>query len=575
MSQASFGKRYFAIRGKMAGIMAETKALASETATDLTSTLPALPPGEDEDEPFRILALGEVNAGKSSLLNELAGIDLCPVQRLPETRKIHFYRYGPTPASQPFASHTSLESRPIPLLRDVQLIDTPGANAANTEWQEFLPALCQQADLILLVFPVTNPWGAAGWNLLAAMETEALARTVIVVQQADLRETKDLAVIHGHMTSLARQRAGTVPPIFPISALQAREARLAHPEAPPRAGGLQALDDFITREVCLKPERIDRLNLWLRQAARALQTVERRLEEQTRGLRDQGAFLEGLETEIETLRDSFLANLPTHLAHVAAVFGREAEDSTRLLRKRLGAGRSMLRVFLGDETSRHVEARFIEGLRRAVGDVAGQGADQAAAACLHHWDQMAIRVKQTVGVDLHQNGGRPDAALQAACQHFVSQLTHAASQAIGQVKVRHNLEKNLRLRNRSLKAFLACALSAFTAAGITGGLQQPEWLSLGLLGLGILFLTGGCLVAWATKRAIREDFLSHLNSTCGQFATLLQNDWSLELARVFKQYAGCLQDLRGHIAAGEKAHQPRQQRWKQCFLALKALEQEW
>ena len=47
-------------------------------------------------DPFLFVVAGEVNAGKSTLLNALFGEEFCAWGVLPETRRIHYFRYGKT-----------------------------------------------------------------------------------------------------------------------------------------------------------------------------------------------------------------------------------------------------------------------------------------------------------------------------------------------------------------------------------------------------------------------------------------------------------------------------------------------
>ncbi len=98
--------------------------------------------------------------------------------------------------------------RPIGFLRDFNLIDTPGTNSIVQGHQEITARFLPSADLILFVFPVTNPWGAATWNFISELTPECLQRVVFIIQQADQREAIDLSVIQGHMKDLSNKRIG-------------------------------------------------------------------------------------------------------------------------------------------------------------------------------------------------------------------------------------------------------------------------------------------------------------------------------------------------------------------------------
>ena len=79
------------------------------------------------------------------------------------------------------------ELRPLGILRDFEVVDTPGSNAsiegALEEVERFLPV----ADLLLFVFPVGNPWCADTWQLVARLPEEQLGKVGFVLQNESSR----------------------------------------------------------------------------------------------------------------------------------------------------------------------------------------------------------------------------------------------------------------------------------------------------------------------------------------------------------------------------------------------------
>jgi hypothetical protein len=84
---------------------------------------------------------------------------------------------------------------------------------------------------VLFVFSVVNPWTQSAWDFLAFVQKRWLKNIVFVLQQADLREPGEIAVIRRHLQDTALQKLGTVPPIFAVSARQALLARTGAPNA--------------------------------------------------------------------------------------------------------------------------------------------------------------------------------------------------------------------------------------------------------------------------------------------------------------------------------------------------------
>ncbi len=574
MSQLNFGERYFATRERIAQVVKGIAALAAETKTDLGESLSSSAFDNDLGTPFLFVVCGEVNAGKSSLINGLFGRELCKVNILPETDRVIWYRYGAPPRDVTTTPSLEERYRPIEFLRDFNLVDTPGTNSVVKGHQEITERFLPVADLILFVFPVSNPWGAATWNLISSLPHECHARVVFIIQQADQRDEADIKIILNHLADLSMKRIGIVPQTFAVSGKKAIEAK--------RAGsfgnsgyvksGFPALEDFISRRVCDSAERRSALQTWRNHASSALRKIEDRIEEQTRNLDDHHHFLESLESEIDSMREGLVARLPNHLAGVAEVFETEAVWVSRILRKSLGLTRSVFRVFVGDRTGSQTESLFIDRLRSAVETVAESDARDVVAACREHWNQLGTRVKEAIGTDIGDSEPVEE-KLEQARTRFVNRIGRAAHQAIGNLHVRKELELDIRRRNLALKSFTATTLLFLIFAAITGIFGFPV-LPFILCGVALLFLSCGAFIALSTRWKITTDFQNSLLDTCGAFADTLRTDYEAALRIFFQDYATCLNSIRKHLAKEKLAIEPRLGHWHDLFLTLKSIEQD-
>src|SRR5262249_47316655 len=96
----------------------------SEDGAAARATAPVLE--REIDELFRVVVVGEVKSGKSALLNALLNATVCPEGPTPLTDKIHVLRYGDEPVDALLEEHVLDRRLPIPLLRRIRLVDTPG-----------------------------------------------------------------------------------------------------------------------------------------------------------------------------------------------------------------------------------------------------------------------------------------------------------------------------------------------------------------------------------------------------------------------------------------------------------------
>ncbi len=96
------------------------------------------------DELFLLVVAGEFNSGKSAFINALLGSRLLEEGVTPTTTHIHTLVYGAQVDSQITGDGIQRIQAPAGLLREVEIVDTPGTNALEREHevltQRFVPA---------------------------------------------------------------------------------------------------------------------------------------------------------------------------------------------------------------------------------------------------------------------------------------------------------------------------------------------------------------------------------------------------------------------------------------------------
>src|SRR5262249_44439488 len=108
-------------------------------------------------ELFLLVVVGEFNAGKSALLNELIGAPLLPEGVTPTTAQISLVRFGER-ESEEWLSKGFLERRVhSDALRDLAVVDTPGTNAIIRHHEELTRDFIPRADLVVFVTSADRP----------------------------------------------------------------------------------------------------------------------------------------------------------------------------------------------------------------------------------------------------------------------------------------------------------------------------------------------------------------------------------------------------------------------------------
>jgi small GTP-binding protein len=208
---------------------------------ELRDVLVGLPAGEADlaalvtsirqlDELFLMVVVGEFNAGKSAFVNALLGTRVFEEGVTPTTARIQVLRHGPAIHSEDDASGTLVVTAPVALLRDLQLVDTPGTNAIHREHERLTREFVPRADLVLFVTSADRPFTESERAFLETIRDWG-KKIVVLVNKADIFESEpDLSQVLAFVDQASRQLFGTATPQFAISARRAWRAKHGEPE---------------------------------------------------------------------------------------------------------------------------------------------------------------------------------------------------------------------------------------------------------------------------------------------------------------------------------------------------------
>lgn len=566
------GERYFSAREKLLSCFDAIRALGDEVKlepADLEDSALA-----DLARPLRVVALGEVNAGKSTLLNALVGAELCPAGPLPTTQRTVHYRYGAVERDEELRDGWLSAARPLEFLRRIELVDTPGSNSG---WREQVLADADRfgaADLILLVFPSGNTWTAATWDLLSALADDALERVLLVVQQADQKSAEDLRVIEGHMRELSVKKVGRELPILAMAADLAYEAKVS-PETARKgwsASRFSVFEDYLSREVCDSMARRYVFDRTCQEASRFLRKIEEALDKQRRGMDDDGWFLAGLEKEADELRDGVLAEADRTLSKQREAYAEVVAGTTRFMARRLGPIRTFLGLLFGDGTAAKLETDFAERLQVMMSDFSRADANRLLDQCELHWGKVRPRVIERMGMD---PGEMPIHAevRDEVIEQSVQEVCKAMPGVLGQLRIRAVLDSPLRQRNRRLKSLVVIFFLLITAAGVCGTLGvEPvaSWLLVAGGAWGLITLMG----MWLSGRSLVKRTRQRLTDAVGSVESAMERDYVESVRDLFAAYSNGLIGVRRQLADRQADLSPQADRWDALYLQLKMIEQE-
>ncbi|MEM9079963.1 MAG: dynamin family protein [Verrucomicrobiota bacterium] len=569
-----FGERYFATRERLSAVVAGVQQLAKEAGVEPERFR------EEEDflsaltNPFLFVVCGEVNAGKSTFINGLFGRELCEVNILPQTSRVQWYRYGEEEREEFVTDVLEERYRKMEFLQDFNIVDTPGTNSVERGHQSITERFLPVADLILFVFPVTNPWGAATWDFIASHAKDLKGKLVLVIQQSDQREEKDIVVIREHLKDLAIQRIGEAPEVFAVSGKQAFEAKECEPIQTKlwRESGFPEMEQFISRVVTDSPER-KRVLREIRDASSAtLRQIEERLERGSRNLEGDKGFLRELEAEVEHERERHAQRLGEKFSGLGKVFGDQAREAANLIRSRTSLLRSVVSLFRKDETSSEIEKGFIEAVKEAIEQKAENDGDELLKTCGEHWESVVPRLEERLGFTAPKFNGDSD-GFQGAKERFAKRLGRASRKAVVEQKMRTMLDLQMESRRGLLRRYVALTLMVVAVAGILGALVS-NWAGLVLLGVAALVFGVGLVKARATSNELVKWFEEKAASSRTPFVDALVADYKEGVRGFFVEYAGLFEGVRRHLAQQKRDMSPLLERCNELYIELKTIDHD-
>ena len=109
------------------------------------------------DELFLIVIAGEFNAGKSALINAMLGEKVLAEGATPTTSRVTLVRWGERPAEQVVDESFAVYTHPLPLLKELNIVDTPGTNAIIRQHERLTAEFIPRSDLVLFVTSADHP----------------------------------------------------------------------------------------------------------------------------------------------------------------------------------------------------------------------------------------------------------------------------------------------------------------------------------------------------------------------------------------------------------------------------------
>lgn len=349
------------------------------------------------DELFLIVIAGEFNAGKSALINSLLGQKVLAEGTTPTTSRVTLIKWGEIAAQQIVDEGFAIYNYPLPLLKELNIVDTPGTNAIIRQHERLTDEFVPRSDLVLFVTSADHPLTESERQFLQRILAWG-KKIIFVLNKVDifeddsaLQEVRDFILTH------ATTILGDQPQLIPASAKLAQRAiSESDPAERTRLRSLSHLDDleqFINATLDDSTRLELKFNNPLGVADHIIEQAEASLAAQTESIKEDITTSNALETVLTAYERDLHSELPPRLAEVENILHRLEQrgldffDTTM----RLTNVQNLMR---GDKIRAEFEKKVLADVPQQIEDQVQRLIDWLVQKDLHEWQQIMSYIQR-------------------------------------------------------------------------------------------------------------------------------------------------------------------------------------
>lgn len=197
------------------------------------------------DEIFLLVISGEFNAGKSAFINALVGERVLEEGVTPTTSRVTLLKHGDPFERETVSGAFEIVKAPFEVLKNINLVDTPGTNAILREHEEITREFLPRSDMVLFVTSADRPFTESERAFLEGIRNWG-KKVAVVVNKIDILDTAgDIDEVARFVRDNAAKLLGTDVEVFPVSAKRAAAAKANHDADALATSRFPMLEEFI------------------------------------------------------------------------------------------------------------------------------------------------------------------------------------------------------------------------------------------------------------------------------------------------------------------------------------------
>lgn len=343
------------------------------------------------DELFLIVVAGEFNAGKSALLNALLGEKALLEGATPTTSRVTLVKWGEEAAEQIVDEGFSVYTYPLPILKELNFVDTPGTNAVIRQHERLTAEFVPRSDLVLFITSADRPLTESERQFLERILTWG-KKVVFVLNKIDIfDEASALDEVREFVIKHATVLLGEVPDLFPVSAKLAQRAQSQTDPAERQRlraeSRLDALEGYITSTL----DDLTRLELKFNNpigvADKLVSQAEEMNKTQAEVLQDDKDTVAALDTAISAYERELESELGPRLAEVENILYRIENRGVDFFDRKLRLT-NIQELIRGEKVRAQFEKEVLVEMPQKIEDQVQRLIDWLVQKDLHEWQQV-------------------------------------------------------------------------------------------------------------------------------------------------------------------------------------------
>jgi small GTP-binding protein len=487
---------------------------------------------------FLLVIAGEFNSGKSSFINALLGERVLPEGVTPTTDRINILRHGPAVTENLLEAYLLERTHPADVLREINIVDTPGTNAIIRRHEELTRDFVPRSDLVLFVTSADRPFTESERAFLEQIR-EWGKKIVFIVNKIDIlaRQEERDQVLH-YVQENAIGLLGETPELFAVSARQALEARGADGSTGEADGkgeelwqesGFGAVEDYLLNTLDeqerVRLKLLNPLNVGLRLASKYKDATFERL----KLLAQDVEAIQNIDQQLAVFHQEMLRDFEPRLARLDVLLGDMERRGMRFFEETIRIGR--IKSLMDSEgVKRTFERDVIGETPREIEDEVGRVIDWIVERNLKLWQDISAYIERRQ-ITRHRDGmiGDVGSSFNYNRQALLDSVGRVSRDVVGS----YNREVESRtIANEIQGTFATTALAQAGAIGL-GTLVVTLVSSAAADVTGILLATalavGGFYVIPRKRRQAKQDFERRIQQLATHLKDVLTRQVHIEL----------------------------------------------